>query len=62
MIVKTRVTLYAEEGKLLTDGLDFYEEVLLAKGANKDDYREVTKEEARALGWLPEEELLETLV
>lgn len=43
--MKTRVILYADEGKILTNGETYGRRVYLADTASPDDYYEITREE-----------------
>jgi hypothetical protein len=43
--MKTRTTLYAEEGMILTDGDNFGRIVHLAVGADASKWHEITEEE-----------------
>lgn len=43
--MKTMVTLYADEGKILTNGTDYGTTISLAEGADASAYREITIEE-----------------
>ena len=43
--MKTMVTIFAEEGMVLTDGEIFGTTISLAEGRSADDFREITKEE-----------------
>ena len=54
--MKTMVTIFAEEGMVLTDGEIFGTTISLAEGRSADDFREITKEEYDKL---QEEELHE---
>jgi len=40
-----RNILYADEGKILTDGVAYGTEILLEVGRNADEFYEITKEE-----------------
>ena len=43
--MKTRITLYADEGMVLTDGENYGTTVHLEVGVDGKEYREITKEE-----------------
>ena len=43
--MKTRLVLYADEGKVLTDGNIYGTEIYLAENVSADSYREITTEE-----------------
>ena len=45
MQVKTRKILYADEGKILTDGEIYGKVIYLAAGVKKDKFYEITEEE-----------------
>lgn len=47
--MKERITLYADDGMVLTNGKDYGKIVTLAVGANADDWHEITEEEYNAL-------------
>lgn len=47
--MKQTITLYADEGMILTDGKDFGTIIYLAEGEDKDKYREITEEEYQAM-------------
>lgn len=48
--------LEAEEGMVLTDGVNYCTSVLLAKGRSVDEFREITIEEYESIIRKPEEE------
>lgn len=50
--MKTRIIIYAEEGKVLTNGSIYGKEIYLAEGVSTDDFYEITDAEY--------EEILET--
>ena len=54
--MKTRTTLYADEGMMLTDGDNFGRIVHLAVGADPKAWHEITNEEYEALLKAKEEE------
>ena len=43
--MKTRITLYAEEGKVLTDGEIYGRQIILAEGRDFSEFREITEDE-----------------
>lgn len=43
--MKTMITIFADEGKILTDGENFGTTISLAEGESVDKYTEITKEE-----------------
>lgn len=43
--MKTRIVLYADSGKILTDGKIYGKQIYLAEGASADDFHEITDEE-----------------
>lgn len=43
--MKQRIVLYAEEGKVLTNGTEYGTVIYLADGVSADSYYEITKEE-----------------
>lgn len=47
--------LEAEEGMVLTDGVNFCSSILLAKGRSIDEFREITVEEYESIVGEPEE-------
>ena len=47
--MRTRMTLYADEGKVLTNGTDFGTKVVLAVGMNAADWHEITEEEYKKI-------------
>lgn len=47
--MKTRKILYADEGKILTNGEIFGKQIFLADGVSEDTFHEITEEEYKAL-------------
>ena len=43
--MKTRVILYADDGKILTDGETYGRQIFLAEGRTSDSFYEITEEE-----------------
>ena len=43
--MKTRTVLYADDGKVLTDGENFGKQIFLAEGVSEDVFHEITDEE-----------------
>lgn len=43
--MKTRTIIYAEEGKVLTDGKIYGKEIYLAEGESVDSFYEISEEE-----------------
>ena len=43
--MKKMITLYADEGKVLTNGTSYGTTISLAEGLNGDDFFEITEEE-----------------
>lgn len=41
----TRTVIYADEGKVLTNGEIYGKQIFLASGVSKDDFYEITDEE-----------------
>lgn len=47
--MKTRTVLYADDGRVLTNGEVYGRQIFLAEGENPDNWREITDSEAEAL-------------
>ncbi len=47
--MKQRITLYADEGKLLTDGTNYGKIIHLAEGADASPWHEITEAEYNAI-------------
>ena len=47
--MKVRKTLYADEGKILTDGTHYGKQIILAVGSDESAYHEITEEEYEAI-------------
>ena len=45
----TRMILYADEGKVLTNGEIYGKEIYLAEGVSAENFREITDADASAL-------------
>lgn len=43
--MKTRIVIYAEEGKVLTNGTVYGRTIYLAEGETADNYYEITNDE-----------------
>lgn len=43
--MKTRTVIYADEGKVLTDGEIYGVQIFLAEGQSADNFHEITEEE-----------------
>ena len=43
--MKTRKILYADEGKILTNGEIYGKQIFLAEGVSEDDFHEITEVE-----------------
>ena len=52
--MKTRKIIYADEGKILTNGTLYGKQIFLAEGVSEFDYHEISEEEYNAI--LAEEE------
>ena len=46
--MKKRTVIYAEEGKILTNGEIYGKQIFLAEGVNETDFYEITEEEYQA--------------
>lgn len=55
--MKTRTVLYAEDGKVLTNGEIYGKQIFLADGASEDDFREITDAEYQKILEEQEKEL-----
>lgn len=47
--MKTRKVIYADEGKVLTDGTSYGRVIFLADGADESAFHEITDEEYQAI-------------
>ena len=47
--MKVRKVIYADEGKVLTDGNVYGTEIFLADGINETDFHEITLEEYKKI-------------
>ena len=47
--MKSRIVLYADEGKVLTDGNTYGKQIFLADGADPENYYEITDAEYEAI-------------
>lgn len=47
--MKTRLVLYADEGKVLTDGEIYGKIIYIAEGASESDYHEITDSEYKEI-------------
>ena len=43
--MKTRTVIYADEGKVITDGEIYGVQIFLAEGQSADDFHEITQKE-----------------
>ena len=43
--MKTRTVIYAEDGKILTNGEIYGKQIFLAEGVSENDFHEITDEE-----------------
>lgn len=43
--MKTRIVIYADEGKILTDGTTYGKQIYLADGKNADSFWEISENE-----------------
>lgn len=43
--MKSRIILYADEGKILTNGEVYGKQIYLAEGEKSENYKEISKEE-----------------
>lgn len=55
--MKTRKIIYADEGKVLTNGEIYGTRIYLAEGLNSEDFYEITTEEYSEIMKAQEEEL-----
>lgn len=58
--MKKMITLYADEGKVLTNGEIYGTTISLAEGLDGEDFREITEEEYNAILESEAEKALET--
>lgn len=47
--MKTRIILYADEGKVLTDGKEYGTQIFVEAGKPIDNFYEITKEEYKTI-------------
>ena len=47
--MKTRMIIYADEGKVLTNGEIYGKQIFLADGVSADDFHEITDEEYQVI-------------
>ncbi len=57
--MKTRTVIYADEGKVLTDGEIYGVQIFLADGQSADDFHEITQEEYETILAAEKKELSE---
>lgn len=55
--MKTRVVLYAEEGKVLTDGTTYGKVIFLAEGMNSESFTEIPESEIAEKETVPDEDI-----
>lgn len=55
--MKTRVIIYAEEGKILTNGEIYGRQIFLAEGTSEKDFYEISEEEYNEIQKQKEEEM-----
>ena len=53
--MKTRKILYADEGKILTNGEIYGKQIFLADGVSEEGFREITEEEHEKIIAMQEE-------
>lgn len=53
--MKKRITLYADDGMVLTDGENYCDSITLAEGRNENDFHEITKDEYEVIKAAEEE-------
>lgn len=47
--MRTRTVIYAEDGKVLTNGEIYGKQIFLADGVSEDDFYEISEEEYREI-------------
>ena len=47
--MKTRIIIYADDGKILTNGEIYGKQIFLADGVSASDFHEITEEEYRSI-------------